>query len=77
MSARTKERLAQDRSAHRDEHPCLEWFRWFVENCLRLEGGASNRDVLLAMRGILDMALKSCRRKRRKAPKPRRRSRKN
>ena len=59
MPGRTKKRPTQDRSMRPDEHPCLAWFRWFVGNCLRTQGDASNRDVLFSMRAILDAALES------------------
>jgi len=59
MSGRTKRLPTQDRSTRPDEHPCLEWFHWFVGNCLRTQGDASNRDVLFAMRAVLDAALES------------------
>jgi hypothetical protein len=76
MTGKMKERTRQDASAHLDEHPCLEWFRWFVRNCLRTQGSASNREVLLAMRAILDAALEASSQEGRKARKPRPRSRK-
>ena len=59
MSGRTKGRTKQEESKHPDDHPCLEWFRWFVTNCLRTRGGASKRELLLAMRAVLDAALEA------------------
>jgi hypothetical protein len=57
-----------------EEHPCVEWFRWFVGNCLHVNGGESTREVLTTMRAILDAALESLPHKQSGARTPRRRA---
>lgn len=58
-----------------EDHPCIEWFRWFVGHCLRVDGGESTREVLSEMRAILDAALESIPQKRSRTRTSRRRPR--